>query len=115
MYKGIEKAFKVVDAIVQRYTDANDGQGGYLYKWENHLYISGTLDKLSGDEILANEKLGKVSSHIFIIFEALDIKDTDRFVIKDKIYQIKDVDDPMSMGRQLEITLEYTGDVYEDV
>ncbi|WP_200415941.1 phage head closure protein [Virgibacillus salexigens] len=103
----------MVDVIVQRYTSASDGQGGETNEWTTHLEISGTLDKLNGDEVLANEKLGIVSSHIFIVFDVLDITELDRFIIDNKIYRVKDVDNPMNMDRQLEITLEYTGDKYE--
>ncbi|WP_373894460.1 phage head closure protein [Virgibacillus sp. CBA3643] len=99
--------------IVQRQTVISDGQGGESFQWSDHLTVDGTLDKLNGDEVIASEKLGILSSHIFILFEILDIKRTDRMVIDDMIYQIKDVDNPNNLNRQLEITLEYTGDQYE--
>lgn len=97
--------------IVQRRTKTDDGMGGVTYDWTDHLTIEGgTLDQLSGDEVLASEKLGELSSHIFIVFEILDIKRTDRMVIDGNIYDIKNVDNPLNMDRQLEIKLEYTGE-----
>lgn len=102
----------MVDVIIQRYKLEDDGAGGTEYKWVNHIEIEGTLDQLSGDEILASDKLGQLSSHIFIIFEVVDVKTSDRFIINDGIYQVKDVDNPNNLDRQLEIKLEYTGDVY---
>ncbi|WP_179107169.1 phage head closure protein [Sediminibacillus massiliensis] len=97
-------------AIVERYTTVDDGMGGETHEWDTHLELEGTLDQLSADEVLANEKLGVVSSHIFIIFEIVDVKETDRMIIGDKIYQINNVDNPNNLNRQLEISLEYTGD-----
>lgn len=99
--------------MVQRYTKVPDGIGGYNYEWVNHLEIEGTLDQLNADEVLASEKLGIVSSHLFITFEIVDIIRKDRFIIDNEIYHVKNVDNPMNLNRQLEITLEYTGDTYE--
>lgn len=100
----------MVDVIVQRHAQVDDGAGGTRQEWVKHIEISGTLDQLNGDEILASDKLGQLSSHIFIIFEIVDVKITDRFIINDEIYQVKNVDNPNNMDRQLEIKLEYTGD-----
>nr|BDD44473.1 hypothetical protein 2 [Bacilli bacterium] len=97
---------------VQRYTKVSDGMGGEEYKWDDHITIEGTLDQLSGDEVLASEKLGELSSHIFIIFEIVDVTRKDRMIIDNEIYQVKNVDNPMNMDRHLEIKLEYTGDAY---
>lgn len=102
----------MVNVIVQRYTQVDDGAGGKEYKWTDHIEIEGVLDQLSGDEVLASDKIGELSSHIFIIFEIVDVKKEDRFIINDEIYQVKNVDNPNNMDRQLEIKLEYTGDVY---
>jgi SPP1 family predicted phage head-tail adaptor len=99
-------------ANVQRYMAVDDGIGGEEYQWSDNLTIEGTLDQLSADEVLASEKLGELSSHIFIIFEIVDVKASDRFIIDNKIYQVKNVDNPNNLNRQLEITLEYTGDMY---
>ncbi|MGM8212634.1 phage head closure protein [Virgibacillus sp. W0430] len=99
--------------IVQRHMAVDDGAGGTEYQWANHLEIEGTLDKLSGDEVLASDKLGQLSTHIFIIFEIVDVKNTDRFIIDNEIYEVKDVDNPNNLDRQLEITLKYTGERYE--
>ncbi|WP_162880704.1 phage head closure protein [Paraliobacillus sediminis] len=97
-------------AVTQRYTTTSDGMGGEIYDYTNYLTIDGTLDKLSGDEVLASEKIGQISTHVFIIFEILDVKVTDRMIINEGIYAIKDVDNPNNLNRQLEITLEYKGD-----
>lgn len=98
---------------VQRYTDIDDGMGGTTKGYADHLLVDGYLDQLSANEVLASEKLGIVSSHVFITFEIVDITRTDRMIIDNLIYHIKNVDNPMNMDRQLEITLEFTGDVYE--
>lgn len=100
----------MVTATFQRYTEVDDGLGGKEYQWVNHITRDGMLDQLSADEILASEKLGVVSSHVFIIFEIIDVKEEDRAIINKKIYQVKNVDNPNNLDRQLEIMLEYTGD-----
>lgn len=102
----------MVGAIVQRYGPVDDGMGGEDYEWANHDEISGVLDQLKGDEVLASEKLGELSSHIFIIFDIVDVKRGDRFIINDEIYNVTNVDNPNNMDRQLEIKLKYTGEKY---
>ena len=102
----------MVNVIVQRYMEKDDGMGGIDYGWESIDEISGVLDQLNGDEILASDKLGELSSHIFIIFEMVDVKRGDRFIIDDEIYNVTNVDNPNNMNRQLEIKLKYTGERY---
>lgn len=103
----------MVTATFQRYTEVDDGIGGKKYKWVDHITRDGTLDQLSADEVLASEKLGVVSSHVFIVFEIIDVTEKDRAIIDNKIYQVTNVDNPNSLDRHLEIMLEYTGDTYE--
>lgn len=103
----------MISIIVQRYGPVDDGMGGKDYEWVPHINIEGTLDQLSGDEVLASEKVGELSSHIFIIFEMVDIVRGDRFIINDEIYNVTDVDNPNNLDKQLEIKLKYTGDRYE--
>lgn len=95
---------------VQRYTETDDGMGGTTHDYVDHLELEGTLDQLSADEVLASDRLGAVSSHIFITFTIADVKRTDRFIIDGEIYQVNNVDNPNNLDRQLEITLDYTGD-----
>lgn len=98
---------------IQRYTTVDDGFGGEKQGWSNHLTLEGTLDQLSADEVLASDKLGEVSSHIFITFDIVDVTRTDRVVVNDDVYQITNVDNPNNLDRQLEISLRYTGEKIE--
>ena len=102
----------MVEVFVQRYMLVDDGMGGEDYEWKNHIEIEGTLDQLDGDEILASDKLGELSDHIFIIFEMVDVKRGDRFIINGQIYNVTNVDNPNNMNRQLEIKLKCTGEKY---
>lgn len=102
----------MVNVIVQRYTEKDDGMEGHYYEWDDINEIKGILDQLDGDEVLASDKLGELSSHIFIIFEMVDVRRGDRFIINDEIYNVTNVDNPNNMNRQLEIKLKYTGDRY---
>lgn len=101
-------------AEIQRITGTeSDGMGGHVYEWSKINEIEGTLDKLSGDEILANEKISIIATHIFIVFDVFDVTERDRMIIDSMIYRIKDVDNPNNLNRQLEITIEKTGETYE--
>lgn len=100
----------MICAKIERYTEKDDGMGGVIYDWDEVGTINGYLDQLEGDEILASDKLGELSSHIFIIFEMVDVKRGDRFIIDDEIYNVTNVDNPLNMNRQLEIKLKYTGE-----
>lgn len=99
-------------AKIQRYLEIDDEMGGVIYEWEEIAEVEGYLDQLEGEEILASDKLGELSSHIFIIFETVDVKRGDRFIIYDEIYNVTNVDNPLNMNRQLEIKLKYTGEHY---
>src|SRR5690625_7735887 len=91
----------MVEVIVQRQKLIDDGMGGEDYEWVKHDEIEGTLDQLDGDEILASDKLGELSSHIFIIFEIVDVIRGDRFIINDYIYDVTNVDNPNNLDRQI--------------
>ena len=93
----------------QRYAVVDDGMGGEKYEWVDHLTVEGTLDQLSSDEILAYDRINKIASHIFIIFEMIDVTEEDRMIFNNYIYNVTNVDNPMNLDRQLEITVEYTG------
>lgn len=100
----------MVEATVQRYTQVDDGIGGTRNEWIDHIDVEGALDQLDGDEVIASERLGELSSHVFILFDIVDVTRSDRMIIDGDIYRIKNVDNPMNMDRQLEIKLEYTGE-----
>lgn len=100
-------------AEIQRRSETSDGMGGVIYEWSTIKEVEGTLDKLSGDEVLANEKISIIATHIFIVFDVFDVTERDRMVIDGMIYRIKDVDNPNNLDKQLEITIEKTGETYE--
>lgn len=100
----------MVTAIIERYKEPqSDGMGGTIGGgWEPHLTVEGYLDKLQGDEVLASERLGETSSHVFITFDVVDdITRSDRMIIDGKVLDIKDVDNPMQMNKHLEIRVLY--------
>lgn len=104
----------MVKVNVMRNVKVDDGMGGTKHEFINHLEIYGTLDQLSGDEILASEKIGTLSTHIFIIFQIVDVVRSDRFIIDNKVYDVTDVDNPNNLNRQLEIKLKFVGE-YDEV
>lgn len=102
----------MVTATIQRYTTVDDGYGGEKQEWQDHLEVDGFLDQLSSDEVLASDRINAISTHVFITFDISDITPSDRAIIGGKVYNIQNVDNPMQMDEQLEITLEYTGDTH---
>ncbi|MGJ9384257.1 phage head closure protein [Salipaludibacillus sp. CF4.18] len=96
-------------AITQKYTSTSDGMGGETHEWDDYLMLEGTLDQLSGDEVIASEKVGTLSTHVFIYFGVEDIQKEHRMLIEGEFYNIKNVDNPNNLDKQLEILLEYTG------
>lgn len=89
--------------------------GEKLPVWESAQKITGWLDLVSGDSgyTAYNTKIQE-STHIFLAdYIKLDERikaENSRFVDENgAIYDIKLIDDPMNMHRQLEIYLSYTG------
>ncbi len=89
--------------------------GEKLPVWENVQEITGWLDLSSGDSSYTsyNSKIQE-STHIFLSdYVELDKRikaENSRIVDEEgKVYDIKLIDDPMGMHRQLEIYLSYTG------
>jgi SPP1 family predicted phage head-tail adaptor len=94
---------------IQRFTSVPNGIGGYIETWATYLAdYDGIIDQLSGNEILSADKISPNSTHILIGVVA-DIKEDDRVLYNGKIYNVKNVDNPMNMDRHLEILLEYKG------
>jgi SPP1 family predicted phage head-tail adaptor len=94
--------------IIQRLTSVPNGIGGYIEDWNNHLEYPGVLDQLTGNERLSAEKISPLSSHI-LIGPMAEIKEADRVIYNDRIYNIVNIDNPMNLNRHLEILLEFKG------
>lgn len=92
---------------VKRLTTTDNGFGGVSKDWLPHIAMSGVIDMLSGDEILAADKVGRKSTHILISFEIVDVLQEDRIIFNGEQYRVSYVDNPMGMNRQLEISLEW--------
>jgi SPP1 family predicted phage head-tail adaptor len=94
---------------IQRYEKVSNGMGGYFQQWSDYLPSYGyALDQLSGDEFVKADKTFPGSTHV-LIGEVTDITEADRVLVGNKIYNIKNVDNPMNLDRHLEILLEYKG------
>ena len=101
--------------VIQRYTAISNGVGGYTQTWSNLIDdYDGIFDQLSGNERLSADKISPNSTHI-LIGGVVDVKESDRVIHNNKIFDVKNVDDPMNMGRHLEILLEYKGLMEDEV
>lgn len=94
---------------IQRSSSVPNGIGGYSQAWATHISdYDGVLDQLTGNERISADKVSLNSTHI-LIGQVVDVNESDRVIHNNKIYEIKNVDNPMNMDRHLEILLEYKG------
>lgn len=94
---------------IQRYEALPNGIGGYSQTWSTIIQnYDGVLDQLTGNERISANQLSPNSTHI-LIGPMADIQESDRVLFRNKLYEIKNVDNPMSLDRHLEILLEYKG------
>lgn len=102
-------------ATVQIKTLTENDIGEYVAEWVTHIDgISGWLDGVSGSSTRQSHKTkSEDSSHVFICDFDSRLRDLDitqcRFICRDKIYEIKYVDDPMEIHDHLEISLKLVG------
>jgi SPP1 family predicted phage head-tail adaptor len=86
----------------QRATVVSGGYTGDTTTWSTLIQDKVCLENLSGEEIIAADKKGIQATHR-IYYKVADIQEKDRVLINNKYYQITWVDNPMNMGKFLEI------------
>lgn len=94
---------------IQRKTTTSNGFGGHVESWTDNLSIDGLIDQLSGQDKYIAGQYADSATHILICEAGYDITSTDRVVCDNRLYRILNVDNPMCMNRQFEITLAYEG------
>ena len=103
-----------VDGIVQVKNTTKNVIGEVEENWADVQSIRGWLDLTSGDSKYT-PYYAKIqeSTHVFVAdYTALDssiTSENSRMVIDGRIYDVKYIDDPMGMHKQLEVYLAYTG------
>lgn len=100
---GIESYFRP-GFDVKRVIKVDDTAGSWTEELSKVSDLNGRLRPLTGTEILANEKLSLITSHRFYcpvadVVEGDYIYDT----VKEKLYEVKFVKNPMEMDDHLEI------------
>jgi SPP1 family predicted phage head-tail adaptor len=95
--------------MIQRYSKTSNGMGGYIEEWTDYLPYEGVIDQLSGNEVISANQLAPSSTHILIGAYVEGIKESDRVSFDGKVYDIKNIDNPMNLNRHLEILLEFKG------
>lgn len=85
-----------------------DSGGSPIETFSDFITASGRMRPLTGNEILANEKLGLVTSHRFYC-AMIDVEEKDRIYDSntENTYEVKFVKDPMEMGDHLEIDCKF--------
>lgn len=92
---------------IKRQSLQNDGGGVFSPVFTDYLNITGRLRPLTGNEILANERIGLKTSHRFYC-DVISVIETDRIYdsSSSKSYDIKFIKNPMGMNHHLEIDCE---------
>lgn len=100
---GIE-SYYVTGYEIQRATNADDGAGSFTETLNKVSDITGRMRPLTGNEILANEKLDLITTHRFYC-AITDVLPGDYIYdsVKDKTYSVKFVKNPMEMDDHFEI------------
>lgn len=99
--------------------------GESVSKWHNLIELTGWIDMASGDSAYQNYNAKiQESTHVFLcdykpIPTALSVEgknipvtaENARMLVNSKPYDVKYIDNPMELNKQLEIYLKYTGGV----
>lgn len=102
-----------INASIELKEDSKNSIGENIIQWKPYKTLFGWLDYANGDSGHLNF-LSKVeeSTHIFIC-DYVDVgmakPNNSRMIINNKIYEVKLIDNPMELNRQLEIYLKYVG------
>lgn len=98
--------------IIKRPIVTIDSGGSLIETFSDFIFTSGRMRPLSGNEVLANEKLGLVTSHRFYC-AVIDVEVKDRIYNSntDDTYEIEFIKDPMEMGDHLEIDCKFLEDL----
>ena len=99
---------------IKRVTNVPDGAGAYTEQLADVVSTYGRLRPLSGNEILANEKLNYRTTHRFYC-PVIDVKPEDKIYDSnsEKFYEVKFIKNPMEMDSHLEVDCEYLEDYQE--
>lgn len=102
-----------VSAVIQTKTTAKNAIGERIATWTDAKTITGWLDLSNGDSKHTNFNAKiQESTHVFLL-DYVDLSgintELSRLKVKDKIYEILLIDNPMEMNRQIEIYLRYIG------
>lgn len=105
-----------IKGLLQKKGDRQKNAIGELtHEWKDTVTLTGWLDLSGGDSKYANYSAKmQESTHVFIsdfvdLTELRIDSENSRMVIKDRVYEILLIDNPMEMDLQLEIYLKYVG------
>ena len=101
-------------ATVQIKTLTENDIGEMVAEWVDHITSRGWLDLVSGNSTNQSHKTkSEESTHTWLCDFDSRLRDLDitqcRFVCRDRIYEIKHIDDPMELHDHLEISLKLVG------
>lgn len=103
-----------IQAIIQTRETQENAIGEQVKTWKDAVTLKGFLDLSGGNAHYQtfNAKIQE-STHIFIC-DFVPLPDSitaenSRMIIRNKIYQITLIDNPMELNKHLEIYLKYTG------
>jgi SPP1 family predicted phage head-tail adaptor len=79
-----------ISLILQRVTETDNSAGGYVWTWEDMMFLSGSLMSNSGQETIIHDKTEVRSTHIFYIDFPINVTITekDRLKYGSRIFEI---------------------------
>lgn len=103
-----------ITAVIQTRTSQANAIGEQVKKWTDAVTLKGYFDLSGGSAQHATYNAKIQESTHFFICDYVPLPDTvtsenSRMIIRNKIYGITLIDNPMELNKHLEIYLKYTG------
>lgn len=100
-------------AIIQVKNATTNELGENVLTWTDKCKLKGWLDLSSGNSNYSHNTKSEDSTHVFISDYDPDVRNLDitqcRLKTKDRVYEIRFIDDPMEIHDHLEIILTLVG------
>lgn len=104
----------IIATVQVKSSGAKNRIGELSPEWQDAGTAKGWLDYISGqNELLKHHAKVQESTHAFLCdvgaFPEGTVSETARLLIAGNVYEVLMIDNPMGMGRHLEIYLKYVG------
>lgn len=102
-----------LDATFQIKSTFENDLGEHISTWTDLITISGWLDLSSGNSTHSHKTKTEESTYMLLTDHNETVRELEpqqcRCIIKNKVYEVQKIDDPMEIHDHLEITLKLIG------